>query len=163
MLDALVRKLQHGADLSVRDIRALEHSVTKTKTFEARKDLIQEGDEPEGVHVVPDIWDERLCLREAELAAWSASRKSGIELKGLRVDQEPTARSSAKRPRSDLRAGAVSKDSDPALGVPELGGRPRFEFARPRRQRCRRYGSRIPRSDRPVRRLRAYRAGIPTS
>jgi CRP-like cAMP-binding protein len=52
MLAVLVRKLQHGAELSAGDIRALERSVAKTRDIEARRDLIEEGDEPECVHVV---------------------------------------------------------------------------------------------------------------
>jgi CRP-like cAMP-binding protein len=52
MLDILVRKLAHGADLSAADVRALERSVLKTKKVEARKDIIEEGEEPEFVHVV---------------------------------------------------------------------------------------------------------------
>lgn len=52
MLDVLVRKLQHGADLSAGDVRALAESVAKTTKADARRDLIEEGDEPDCVHVV---------------------------------------------------------------------------------------------------------------
>lgn len=52
MLDVLIRKLSHGAELSSADIRALERSVSAIKQVDGRRDLIKEGDRPEFVHVV---------------------------------------------------------------------------------------------------------------
>jgi len=52
MLAVLVRKLDHGAELSAADVKALESSVTAVRQIEIHEDLIEEGDRPEFVHVV---------------------------------------------------------------------------------------------------------------
>jgi CRP-like cAMP-binding protein len=52
MLEVLVRKLEHGAELSKADVKALESAVASVRQIETDEDLIEEGDRPEFVHVV---------------------------------------------------------------------------------------------------------------
>jgi CRP-like cAMP-binding protein len=52
MLEVLVRKLAHGAELSKADVKALESAVASVRQIETDEDLIEEGDRPEFVHVV---------------------------------------------------------------------------------------------------------------
>ena len=52
MANPLIRKLEHGAELSDEDRQALERALGDTRQIGARKDLIEEGDKPESVHLV---------------------------------------------------------------------------------------------------------------
>jgi CRP-like cAMP-binding protein len=52
MTNALIRKLQHGAELSQEDRSALTAAVAYSRNVPAREDLICEGDRPDHVHVM---------------------------------------------------------------------------------------------------------------
>jgi CRP-like cAMP-binding protein len=52
MLNPLVRKLQHAGELSSSDREALHTACSDVRRFEARIDIISEGDTPGDVHVV---------------------------------------------------------------------------------------------------------------
>lgn len=52
MLEVLVRKLEHGAELSKADVKALESAVAAIRHTGTNEDLIEEGDRPEFVHIV---------------------------------------------------------------------------------------------------------------
>jgi CRP-like cAMP-binding protein len=73
MLEVLVRKLEHGAELSKADITALESAVASVKQIETHEDLIEEGDRPEFVHVVLEGFACRYKLLEdggRQIMAW---------------------------------------------------------------------------------------------
>jgi CRP-like cAMP-binding protein len=52
MANPFIAKLEHGAALSDEDRQALEKAVGTIRHVGARKDLIEEGDRPESVHVI---------------------------------------------------------------------------------------------------------------
>ena len=52
--DPAIRKLSKGAELSGRDLRTLEHLLSDVRSLAAGRDVIQEGDKPDNVHVVLD-------------------------------------------------------------------------------------------------------------
>lgn len=73
MLDVLVRKLEHGAELSKTDVKALEEAVASVKQIANQTNLIEEGDRPEFVHVVLEGFACRYKLLEdggRQIMAW---------------------------------------------------------------------------------------------
>jgi CRP-like cAMP-binding protein len=73
MLDVLVRKLEHGAELSKTDVKALEEAVASVKQIANQENLIEEGDRPEFVHVVLEGFACRYKLLEdggRQIMAW---------------------------------------------------------------------------------------------
>ena len=56
MPNRFIEKLQGLADLTDRDVRALEVVTSRPQTFGPRKDLIREGDQPGPVFIVLDGW-----------------------------------------------------------------------------------------------------------
>jgi CRP-like cAMP-binding protein len=52
MLQPLIRKLEHGADLSDADRQALSGMICQVRSTKAREDLIKEGDKPDHVHLI---------------------------------------------------------------------------------------------------------------
>lgn len=73
MLEVLVRKLEHGAELSKADVKALESAVASVKQIETHENLIEEGDRPEFVHIVLEGFACRYKLLEdggRQIMAW---------------------------------------------------------------------------------------------
>ena len=56
MSNRFIEKLQGLADLTDRDVRALEAATSRPQSFGPRKDLIREGDRPGPVFIVLDGW-----------------------------------------------------------------------------------------------------------
>jgi CRP-like cAMP-binding protein len=52
MLNPLIQKLQHGAELTDEDRQVLEKVITEPRIVDPRQDIIQEGDRPENVHLI---------------------------------------------------------------------------------------------------------------
>ncbi len=52
MLNPLIQKLQHGADLTDEDRQVLEKVITQPRIVDPRQDMIHEGDRPENVHLI---------------------------------------------------------------------------------------------------------------
>jgi CRP-like cAMP-binding protein len=52
MLSPLIQKLQHGADLTDEDRQVLENAASDTQIVGPREDLINEGDQPDHVHLI---------------------------------------------------------------------------------------------------------------
>jgi CRP-like cAMP-binding protein len=52
MLNPLIQKLQHGADLTDEDRQVLEKVITEPRIVDPRQDMIHEGDRPENVHLI---------------------------------------------------------------------------------------------------------------
>ena len=52
MLNPLIQKLQHGADLTDEDRQVLEKAASDTQIVGPREDLINEGDLPDHVHLI---------------------------------------------------------------------------------------------------------------
>jgi CRP-like cAMP-binding protein len=52
MLNPLIKKLQHGADLTDRDRQVLEKVISEPRIIDPRQDIIHEGDRPENVHLI---------------------------------------------------------------------------------------------------------------
>jgi CRP-like cAMP-binding protein len=54
MLNPLIQKLQHGAELTDEDRQVLEQVISEPRIVDPRQDLIHEGDRPENVHLILD-------------------------------------------------------------------------------------------------------------
>jgi len=52
MLNPLIQKLQHGAELTDEDRQVLENAASDTRMVGPRHDLINEGDRPDHVHLI---------------------------------------------------------------------------------------------------------------
>jgi CRP-like cAMP-binding protein len=52
MLNPLIQKLQHGAELTDEDRQILEKVISEPRIVDPRHDIIQEGDQPENVHLI---------------------------------------------------------------------------------------------------------------
>jgi CRP-like cAMP-binding protein len=73
MLEVLVRKLEHGAELAKADVKALESAVAAIRQTGTNEDLIEEGDRPEFVHIVLEGFACRYKLLEdgrRQIMAW---------------------------------------------------------------------------------------------
>lgn len=56
MPNPLAKKLQHFAPLSAEDVRILDDACADVKSHRAKRDLIKEGDRPEGVFLLVEGW-----------------------------------------------------------------------------------------------------------